>query len=292
MNLRALQTFLAIHDSQSFADAARRLGLTQSAVSMQIKSLEEDLGVKLFDRSVRPPSMTPAAMAIANSVREVIALVESIGETVKNSETFSGRLGLGVIPTATISLLPDCLSLVNRRYPKIQITVESGLSAILLERVRSGILDAAVITQPPEVHPDVRCETLIRERLALISAVDLNVPVSLANLQNYAFIRFVRRIGVGQVIDRFLASKGLHPAEYMELDSVEGILAMVERGLGVAIVPERAVGEAHRQRIVVSPIDDLEAVRNVSLVFRGRAINLPLLEVVLASFQSAAKGVR
>jgi DNA-binding transcriptional LysR family regulator len=67
---------------------------------------------------------------------------------------------------------------------------------------------------------------------------------------------------------------------------------MVERGLGVAIVPERAVGEAHRQRIVVSPIDDLEAVRNVSLVFRGRAINLPLLEVVLASFQSAAKGVR
>ena len=292
MNFKALQTLIAIHDDQSFLDAARRLGLTQSAVSMQIKSLEEDLGVTLFDRSVRPPSMMPVALAIVAPAREAIALVQSIREKVKHSEGFSGRLALGVIPTSTVSFLPDCLSLVSRRYPGIQVTVESGLSAILLERVKTGVLDAAVITQPSEVHPDLRCEVLFRERLALISAVDFNGPISLANLQDHPFIRFIRRIGVGQIIDRFLVSKGVHPSEYMELDSIEGVLAMVERGLGVAIVPERAVGETHRQRLVVSPIDDLDAARNVSFIFRNHAINLPLLEVVLASFQSAVKGIR
>ncbi len=292
MNFRALETFVAVHDGESFIDAARRLGLTQSAVSMQIKSLETELGVELFDRRVRPPVMTPAAMAIVNPAREVLSLVQSIRERVKHSPTLSGRLALGVIQTASVSLLPDCLSLVSRRYPGIQVTVETGLSALLLERVKTGVLDAAVITQPPEIPPDLRCEVLIRERLALISAADGAGSVSLATIQNYPFIRFVRRIGVGQIIDRYLTRKGLHPDEYMELDSVEGILAMVERGLGVAIVPERAVSEAHRQRIVVSPMDDADAVRDVSLIFRNHATNLPLLEVVLASFQSAVKGIR
>ena len=292
MNLKALETFVTIHDSESFIDAARRLGFTQSAVSMQIKSLEEELGAELFDRRVRPPVMTPAAIAIVTPAREVLTLIQSIYDRVKHSQTLSGRLALGVVPTATLSLLPDCLSLVSRRYPKIQVTVETGLSALLLERVRASILDAAVITQPSEVPPDLHCEVLMRDRLVLISAVDSPGSVSLATLQNYPFIRFVRHIGAGRIIDRFLANKGLHPDEYMELDSVAGILAMVERGLGVAIVPEYAVSEAYRQRIAVSPIDDAEAVRYVSLIFRNHATNLSLLEVVLASFQSAVKGIR
>ena len=138
MNLRVLETFIAIHDGESFIDAARRLGLTQSAVSMQIKSLEEELGVELFDRRVRPPVMTPAAMAIVTPAREVLTLVQSIAERVKHSQSLSGRLALGAIQTASVSLLPDCLSLVSRRYPGIQVTVETGLSALLLNASRLG----------------------------------------------------------------------------------------------------------------------------------------------------------
>lgn len=289
MNLKALQTLVAIHDAQSFVEAARRLGLTQSAVSMQIKALERDLGVALFDRAMRPPAMTAAAIAIVKPAREIVALAAGIRETVQDREALAGRLALGSISTATIGLLPDGLIAVGRRYPGIRIKIEVGLSEALIQHVAAGTLDAAIVTEPQERPPGLRFETIVRERLALVSALDADGPSGPAALAHHPFIRFDRRIGVGQVIDRYLVRKNLHPDEFMELDSLEAILVMVERGLGVAIVPERSVADMPFRRVRVTPIDDPDAVRRVSLVYRDRARSAPLVEAVLEAIRVAAK---
>ncbi|WP_374448882.1 LysR family transcriptional regulator [Stella sp.] len=289
MNLKALQTLVAIHDAQSFVEAARRLGLTQSAVSMQIKALERELGVALFDRAMRPPAMTAAAIAIVQPAREILALAAGIREAVQDRETLAGRLTLGAISTATIGLLPDGLIAIGRRYPGIRVRIEVGLSETLIRRVADGTLDAAIVTEPQDRPAGLRFERLLRERLALVSSPAAEAPPGPAALARQPFIRFDRRIGVGQVIDRYLARKGLVPDEFMELDSLEAILVMVERGLGIAIVPERSVADLPFRRLRVSPIDDPDAVRSVAFVYRERARTAPLLEAVLGALRQAAK---
>ena len=290
MNLKALQSLVAIHDGQSFVEAARRLGLNQSAVSMQIKALERELGVTLFDRTMRPPAMTAAAVAIVKPARQILALAETIRETVQDRAALAGRLALGAISTATLRLLPDGLIAIGRRYPEIRIKIEVGLSEALIEHVRAGALDAAIVTEPQTLPAGLACTAILHERLAIVSSVAGRGPPTPAGLADHPFIRFDRRVGVGQIIDRYLARRGLHPDEFMELDSLEAILVMVERGLGVAIVPEHSVADMHRRRLLVSPIDEPDAVRRVSFVYRPQAAKAPLLEAVLEAIHAAALG--
>lgn len=281
MNLKALQSLVAIYEAESFAEAARQLGFNQSAVSMQIKALEDELGMVLFDRSVRPPAMTPTALAMIRPAREILALVEAIREMARSPEALAGRLMLGCIPTATVGLLPDGLRAINKRYAGIQVRVQSGLSEPLIEAVRSGALDAAIVTGPPSLPEGLRGEVIMRERLALVSAAASAAPPSLDKIPEHPFIRFNRKAGVGRIIDHFLESKNLRPDDFMELDSIDAILAMVERGIGIAIVPERPL-EQYRQRVLIRPLDDPAAGRNVSLVFPARSEKMSLLEAVLA----------
>jgi DNA-binding transcriptional LysR family regulator len=160
---------------------------------------------------------------------------------------------------------------------------------VLLDHVRAGSLDAAVITEPAEIPPGLRCEILIRESLVLVSSIENSEsPLTLADLKKRPFIRFNRRVGVGQIIEAYLAKKGLHPDEFMELDSIEAILRMVERGLGIAVVTAGTV-ERYGKRLAISPLKDLDAVRRVSFVFRAQNTKTALLERLLAALQQAAQ---
>jgi DNA-binding transcriptional LysR family regulator len=283
MNFRALQSLVVIQETGSFLKAAQRLGVNQSLISMQIKALEAELGVTLFDRSVRPPAMTEAAVAMMRPAREIVVLAGVIRDIVKSPEALAGQLTLGVIPTATLSLLPNALVLLAKRYPSVRVLVQSALSEPLIEQVRSGALDAALITEPARVPEDIRGEVIVRERLAIVSALGLPAP-ALAELAGSKFIRFNRLVGVGRIIDQYLSKKGLMPDSVMELDSIEAILAMVERGLGSSIVPEKAIA-SHRANLVVQPIDDPDAARNVTLIFRAQTLKTSLLDILLSALR-------
>jgi DNA-binding transcriptional LysR family regulator len=278
LNFKALQSLVAIQETGSFLKAAQHLGVNQSIISMQIKALEAELGVLLFDRSVRPPAMTEAAIAMMRPAREIVVLASTIRDIVKSPEALTGQLTLGVIPTATLSLLPNALAVLAKRYPAVKVFVKSGLSEPLIEQVRAGRLDAALITEPAQTPEDFRSDLIVRERLAIVSAVGLPAP-SLADLGSSTFIRFNRHVGVGRIIDQYLSKRGLAPESVMELDSIEAILAMVERGLGISIVPEKAVA-GHRSRLIIQPIDEPDAARHVSLIFRAQTLKGSLLDIL------------
>jgi DNA-binding transcriptional LysR family regulator len=279
MNFKALQSLIAIHETGSFLKASQRLGVNQSIVSMQIKALEDELGVQLFDRSVRPPALLPAGIAMIRPARDIVALARTIRDVVCAPEALTGHLTLGVIPTAALTLLPNALEAFAKRYPAVRVLVQSALSEPLIEQVRTGGLDAAIITDPAHLPEELRGEVIIRERLAIVSAIGQPVP-SLESLAGQRFIRFNRHVGVGRIIDNYLSKKGIAPDSVMELDSVEAILAMVERGLGASIVPEKAVA-TYRHRLVVQPVDDPDATRSVALVFRAQTLKISLLDILI-----------
>lgn len=266
MNLKALQTLVTIYESDSFQEAAKRLDISQSAVSMHVKALEESLGVTLFDRKARPPAISALARAIVPEAREILERVEAVQRRARGWDRPAVELRLGSIPTATLSLVPDALVHIRRHSPGMHVFVETGLSGVLLDRISCGELAAAIITRPPKMPDDIAGRLIYRERMALIAAAGAQEPC-LDDLGDMPFIRFDRRIGIGRIIDLFLARRKISPRETMELDSVEAIVAMVERGLGIAIVPERCIAHAHRHRLNLVPINDPDAEREVVLVW-------------------------
>lgn len=290
MNLRGLESLVAIGEAQSFVEAARQLGFSQSTISMHIKTLERELGVELFDRSVRPPIMTPAGIAITQSAREILSRVGDIRRSAQAESDLAGSLRLGVVQTATLALLPISVSMILRTHPGIKITVRSGLSAALIQQLEEREFDAIIITEPKVIPSEMTTETVLREKLALVSGANRRVT-QVADIAEHPFIRFNRNVGVGAIVEEFLKHTRIAPTTFMELDSIEAILAMVERGLGVSIVPERSIGRQNRHRVRISPIDDAEAYRNVALVSRVDSVKAALLTVVLDALRTAARQI-
>jgi len=286
MSLRRLQIFLEVAARGSFAAAADRLGLAQSAVSMQIRNLEEELGADLFDRSRRPPVLNDRGAVLIPKAREVLALYEDLKHAVRGG--VAGTLRLGVIQTASTGILPGALAAQHRLHPEMRVRIESGLSADLISRVAAGELDAAIVTAPHRVPPEMVSHTIVEEPLVVIAPQGSDGNADDVLLARYPFIRFNRRTGVGRIIEQELRRRQIPVDEAMELDSIEPIIGMVSRGLGVAVVPSHAVLPEIRDRLRVLPFGVPQVRRRVSLMERVRSPRAALAEIMVAALRSAA----
>ena len=291
MNLRAMETLIAVVETGGFQAAAARLNLTQSAVSMRMKALEQDLGVVLFDRARRPPLPTIAGRAAAARARTVLQAVERFQAVGRYPSTLTGTLALGAIPTATTGFLPDALAALGSAHPDLRARVESGLSDRLLARVGSGELDAAIVTAADDPPAGLLLETLYEEPLLLVTKEAPADDRALSALTDMPFIRFNRGTGIGRLIDRRLRAEGIAVREAMELDSIESILMMVGRGLGAAIVPGFSIRGDLSASLWTGPFGDPPLSRRVAFAVRERALTDPSL-VALRQALSGATPLR
>lgn len=269
MNLRHLETLLAIAETGSFAAAADRVGVTQSAVSMQMRALEQVLAVELFDRARRPPVLSERGRALLGPAREVLRAAEDLTAAASGA-TLRGRLRLGVIPTAATGLVPDALTLLAARAPDLQIRVESGLSVDLIRRVSQGVLDAAMVTETGRPERGLLVRPILEEPLLVVAPLAAAGPPARVLLRSLPFVRFNRRTGVGRVIDATLRRDRIAVTETMELDSIEAILAMVGRGLGVAVAPAGSVVGPVAATVHALPFGEPPVLRRVGLLERER----------------------
>ena len=286
MNLRHVETLLAIVDSGSFAAAAERVGVTQSAVSMQMKALEDELGTPLFDRAHRPPVLNETGHGIVVRARELVAVADAI-RIQAAGEALRGRLRLGVIPTAATGLVPDALARLAERAPDLQIRIESGLSVGLLRRVAQGGLDAAVVTETARLDRGLVFQSILEEPLVVAAPVTVPGATARELLRRLPFVRFNRRTGVGRVIDTALRQQRITVTETMELDSIEAILAMVGRGLGVAVAPVGSVVGPVAKAVRTVPFGNPPVTRRVGLIERDRVEPNPLRAVLLEELRRA-----
>lgn len=268
MSLRALRTLQAIAHHGSFARAGEVVGLTQSAVSLQIKALEDEFGAQLFDRSRRLPRLTLAGRIVVERSAEVLALYDQIASDLGDEGSLAGRLKLGAIQTALSGVLPDALVTLNRAHPRIRVHVVAGMSAELAVQVAAGELDAAVTTEPVRPHPqDLIWTPLYTDRFWLIAPQHCESRHVKDLLGQFPFIRFDSHAWAGRIIERELKRQRLDVQDEMVLDSQEVILRMVEKGLGVAIVPLSDEISSSLQ-LTKLPFGDPQLVRQVVLLER------------------------
>jgi len=269
MSLRALRTLVAIAQHGSFARAAEAVHLTQSAVSLHIRGLEEEFNAPLFDRSRRLPVLTEAGHLALERAREILALYDGIALELGEDGELRGRLRVGAIHTALAGILPAALAALGAEHPHLRVNVASGMSAELASRVEAGELDAAVTTEPVKPHPYGLVSTVLYEEGFWVIA-----PQHLAGvdprllLQEQPFIRFDRRAWAGRTIERELRRLRLRVRTTMELDSQEAIIQMVASGLGVSVVPSSSRNLQRLSALTCMPFGEPQRLRKVVLIER------------------------
>lgn len=260
METAYLETVVLVAEVGSMAEAARRLGLTPAAVAQQVRVLERHLGVPLLERSGRTMAMTEAGHKLVargqSLLRELGDLKTSLAEA-----TGGGELRLGAINTALHSMLPSVLAQFVKAFGRAQVYVRSGTTQELYEALERGEVDASVCLLPAFNLPKSMHWVQLRQEPLVVLA-----PARLAGrdphelLRNAPLIRYDRRLGGGRQAERYLRQAGIHPQQRLELSSLLAIAMMVERDLGVSLVPD-----------IASPLLDGLRVAKLALPRRSEA---------------------
>ena len=262
MNIKQLKTLVAVVERKSFAAAGDSLGLSHSAVSLQIKAMEDELGVALFDRIKRPPVPTARGRALAEHAQKTLALFHA-SASVARGEMVREKLTIGAVPTALASFLPASIKLLQVQYPALEITLRNGSSSALAEKLAEGDLDVAICTKPLNPIPGLDWHAIATEPFVVIAPAHAEGGDWRDLLQDHPFIWFNRKTWAGHSIEEELRAKKVNVRGAMEIDSLEAISNLVSEGLGVAIVPICKGRRRFSNRIRQLPFGDPQFSREI-----------------------------
>jgi DNA-binding transcriptional LysR family regulator len=246
-----LKVFRVVADMLNYRRAADELHLTQPAVTAQIRSLEDGLGIALFDRIGRDTSLTPAGVTLLEYVRKIEAIAN---DAIAALAPFGGQegveLSIGASHTVAVYLLPKLLPVLLREWPKLRIHIVGGSTTEILQALTSHRIGVALIEAPAH-RPDLKIEAFGEDELALIVRPDhrwTKKPIIRAAelVQEPILLREVGS-GMRQFVEEYLERNGVLRQQLrtcIDINSTEGIISAVEAGLGIGFAPCMAIEKA------------------------------------------------
>jgi DNA-binding transcriptional LysR family regulator len=290
MSIRFIRTFVYISKLGSFSNAARALGMTQSTVSLQMKALEDDMRIELFDRTGRRPTINAHGRAFLKKAIQLLDLYDQLGEVVKQYDELIGTLNIGSVNTIMSGILPKALMFLRQQHPELKTQIVCGLSDDLMNQVDKGEIDAALVSEPPfKLNANLSWTTICKEPLVVIASPKTSEQTDIQLLINYPFIRFPRRAWAGRIIDRELRKRNIEVRDIMKLNSLETISSMVGCGLGVSVVPQRLIAEPFPTPLTIVPFGKKTIYRNIGLITRNNSSCASLTNVLLAALVHTIK---
>ncbi len=287
MSIRALRTFVAIAKYGSFAAASHKLGLTQAAVSLQVKKLEDELECQLFDRSGHKPALNTQGQALLGEAEALISHYDSLKGIIHQDEAFSGPLIIGSINTVQVSPLPGVIREIQDAHPFLQISIKSGLSAELAVAVELGQIDFAITTEPQITLPSSLCwKSYIEEPFYVVAPKEFQEESVKELLENHPYICFDRQAWAGRKVEQRLKQDDIAAREVMELDSLEATLQMARSSLGVAVVslPKVRLKEITRDMKVI-PFTNPPFTRNIGLIYKNDSRWLQVIDTFFQTLE-------
>lgn len=275
MDTRQLKTLLAIAETGSFARAAGRISLTPSAVSQQIQALESEVGVSLFNRESRPPTLTAAGIQMVSAAAELVRAAENAIDAI-SGRRIVGTFVIGSVRTSAISLLPQAITRMVANHPGLKVRLQVGQSEGMAQDVAAGRLDAAVIAENSVTARELRWTSFIREPLFVIAPPGTPVAPATRMLVDHLFIRFRANVPLAKLIDTELGRMNLPLNDIAEMDTIAAVVACVVNGLGVSIVPRIAALDSGAG-IVSVPFGDPPVFRQIGLLQRPQSPRTALI---------------
>jgi len=289
MSIRLLKTLIAIADHGTFSAAAQAVHVTHAAVSQQMRALESDWQVAIFDRSHRTPAFTPLGRAILEKARQVVRAYDDILPGVLGDDGLRGDVRLGAVPTTLTGLVPAAMSILTRQFPDLHIALHPGLTTRLISQIERGALDAAIVSRPNILPRGLAWRDIADEPLHLIAAPELTGDDPLDLLRSRPFIRFSRDAIVGEMIERWLQENGITVQDAMELEGLEAISNLVISTGGVSIVPRRCVRSAAPLPLRRLSLGAQAPVRKLGLITRADSPRGRVIDEIDTALASAVK---
>lgn len=293
MDFDQLITFLQVAKLGSFSRAGQKVYRSQSAVSAQIRQLEEEYGDRLFDRSGKAVQLTPAGRVVYAYAERLLRIRdESRMAVADHSATVRGALSVGANDATCLYVLPEVFARFCHEYPSVQITIYRNFSYKIIEKLETGQLDVGIVTLPIK-SPNLKVHSIFRDRVMLmISAknpLSKQKSVSIDDVAAQPLILPTRGY-VRQMMDKLLRPYGSQVQVRMEIASVGVIKSFVAAGLGVSLLSESfAVDEVRAGRLKMLPIRDFELTRELGIAYRAnRALPRAVSSFVASVRQTAA----
>ena len=233
---KTLEIYRYIADLGSFQAAAKNMGLSLSAISLQMKRLEEFAQLKLFDRSKKPPRLTRDGLIYLDKVVAVLKEWQELEPDDMQHQT-QKSLTIGTVHSVLSSFLPSALMAFRNDMPELDIIVRLDESFELEAELQSGAIDVAIISKPSKDMTDIIYHHLKEEDLVLIASSRVTGNNVINIFRDNPYVRFNRSARVSLKIDKWFEQQGLDITSGMEIDTLEGVIALVYAGLGVSIVP-------------------------------------------------------
>lgn len=284
MDTRQLKTLVTIATNRTFAQAADIVGLTPSAISQQIRALEQELGVTLFDRTSRPPKLTAQGSQVFELAQNVLRMEDDTKASLRG-DRIAGTLMLGSVRSSALNLLPKAIVQMRHRYPDLKSSLRVSLSSTLISDVASGRLDAAIVAEHVGFPPALRWSPFLREPLWLIAPANTEMSDAIELLNTKPFVRFVSAVPLANLIDTEISRMGVVTQDVAEIDTIGSIVTCVRQGLGISVVPHVALQEPEDGALVCLPFGNPQVTRQIGIVERTvspRAEIVARLHTVLA----------
>jgi DNA-binding transcriptional LysR family regulator len=272
MELRQLEYFVAVAEEANFTRAARRVHISQSGVSAQIRQLEGDLGATLIDRSGRSASVTPAGAAALEQAKAVLASVTALRRAVDDvTGLIRGRIVVGMVTACTVVPLFDALAAFHRAHPGVEIALSEDNSDRLIDGVRSGTIDVALVGvagMPPDGLGSI---TIVSERLVAVvpdgHPLSRGRDITLADVCAHPIVCLPTGTGIRTVFDDACTLAGIRPNIALQAAAPGAVADLAGRGLGVAILSQ-STAPADDERLLTLVIDDVHTPSLLALVWK------------------------
>jgi LysR family carnitine catabolism transcriptional activator len=277
LSARDLRAFLALAELRSFTRAARRCHLSQPAFSALVRSMEEALGARLFDRDTRHVELTEEGRALEGPARRLLADFEALATDIGDRVALrKGRVSVAALPSLAAGWLPAVFAEFRAANPGVDLELHDTLSDECLALVRSGRADFALAAIGPE-SAEWETEVLCRDRFHLVCRRDHPLArksrITVKDLAAHPFVHFTRASSVRQHLEA-----ALHPqkmATVLEVEHLTTVMGMVDQGVGITVVPALTLFEFERGALVHRPFRLPGLERTIYLVRRaGRSMPL------------------
>jgi DNA-binding transcriptional LysR family regulator len=289
MELRQLEYLVAVAEEANFTRAAERVHISQSGVSAQIRALEHDLGATLIDRSGRTATLTTAGSAALQHAHAILASVNALRQAVDDvTGLIRGRLVVGMVTACTVSTLFDALATFHLAHPGVEINLVEDNSDRLIQDVRAGGTDLALIGAPGTPPPGLNALTIVSERL--VAAVPAGHPLAkgrratLSDISAYPIVCLPQGTGIRTVFDQACATKDIRADIALQASAPAAVADLAIRGLGIAILSQ-SMTAGYEGRLKALPLDDIHTPAVLALIWR-KARN-PALRELLAHAHAA-----
>lgn len=290
MNLRDLQYIVAVAELKNFSQAALQCHVSQPTLSSQIKKMEELLGVALFERTNKKVMLTPSGEDIIRVARRILQEVDTIHAIAESSQDpLAGTFRIGAFPTLATYIFPQLMPKAKAACPNLKLILREDKTADLLEQLKAGDIDAALIALPVEVD-GLTSETLFEDEFLLAVADDHPLAaaskVDLRVLQDHKLLLLDEGHCLRDQALDICHSTGASEEEDVRATGLETLRQMVKAGVGITLMPRIAI-QANESGIRYIPFREPAPKRTIGLVWRKSSARLPVMHALIAQLSAS-----